>query len=30
MTLTRFSRATVYKLKKLLFPEDKKDFKKGG
>lgn len=28
MALTGFSRATVYKLKKLLFPPDKKDFQK--
>lgn len=28
MILTGFSRATVYKLKKLLFPSDKKDFQK--
>ena len=28
MALTGFSRATVYKLKKLLFPSDKKDFQK--
>lgn len=28
MELTGFSRATVYKLKKLLFPPDKKDFQK--
>ena len=28
MALTGFSRATVYKLKKLLFPEEKKDFQK--
>lgn len=28
ITLTGFSRATVYKLKKLLFPHDKKDFQK--